>query len=263
MKNLFKALAFLALLVGMGITGNAQTALTQTTITAAVNGNGGYSGLSTSVDTTVALNSTTNINAPVNGVIQTYLYIDRELMGVTAINTTTKIATVNRGMNYTNVAPHVSGTMVLLGPNGAFQAVDPSGNCTAASTLFTPWVNVVTGAQWLCSTVTNTWVPGWGNPGNSFAPPAVTAAVASVAGTTLPSGPLFHVTGTNAITGWTIPVGFNGTAAGGGCFTVIPDALFTWTAAGNIALAGSAVVNKALTFCWDATNSKWVPNYIA
>jgi len=80
-----------------------------------------------------------------------------------------------------------------------------------------------------------------------------------VAGVTLPSGPLFHVTGTNAITGWTIPVGF-----AGGSFTVIPDAVFTWTAVGNIALAGTAVVSKALTFTYDGNAAKvWFPSYIA
>jgi hypothetical protein len=58
-------------------------------------------------------------------------------------------------------------------------------------------------------------------------------------------------------------VGCAATAVGTCSFTIIPDGAFTWTTAGNIALAGTAVVNKALTFLWDAKNSKWVPNYIA
>jgi hypothetical protein len=148
-------------------------------------------------------------------------------------------------------------------PNGFYDG-DPSLNsaCTAANTSTTPWVNVRTGVQWLCSSVTGTFVAGFNNPLVAVTPQP-TAAVASVAGTTLPSGPFFHVTGTNIITGWTIPVGCNATAVGGCEFTVIPDAVFTWTAAGNIALAGSAVVNKALVFTWDAKNSKWIPSYIA
>jgi len=45
--------------------------------------------------------------------------------------------------------------------------------------------------------------------------------------------------------------------------TFIPTGLFTWTAAGNIALAGNAVVNKALDFTYDVQAAKWYPSYIA
>lgn len=81
------------------------------------------------------------------------------------------------------------------------------------------------------------------------------ANVAS-ATTITPSGELFHVTGTTAIATINVPfVGFNGS------ITIIPDGIFTWTTAGNIALAGTAVVNKALTMTYDATTSKWYPSY--
>jgi hypothetical protein len=138
------------------------------------------------------------------------------------------------------------------------------GTTSAVTTLppTYPLLNVLTGEQFLCSTITNTWVPGFSN---AWLPVAggPTTAVASAAGAILPSGPLFHVTGTAAVTGFTIPVGCAATAVGTCSFTIIPDGAFTWTTAGNIALAGTAVVNKALTFLWDAKNSKWVPNYIA
>lgn len=85
----------------------------------------------------------------------------------------------------------------------------------------------------------------------------VGAPIASVAGTiATPTSNIHHVTGTLAIV--TIPVpwpGFTGT------IVLIPDAIFTWTAAGNIALAGTAVVNKALSMTYDG--SKWIPGYIA
>jgi hypothetical protein len=89
-------------------------------------------------------------------------------------------------------------------------------------------------------------------------PPGPTAAVASVAGQVTPSGPLFHITGALAITGFLLPVGFTG-----GSFTVIPDGTFTWTTANNIAIAGTAVVNKALTFWYDTNSSKFVPSYLS
>lgn len=236
----------------------AQASLTQTSLSAAVNGPAGYSGTSQSFDTSVTLTSVTGVVAPVNGAIQSALYINKELMGVTAVNTTTKVVQVVRGFHGTQAQPHANAEMVLIGNNNQFYAVDPNGACTAANTLVTPWVNILTGAQWLCSTLTGTWVPGFGNPGTPGAPIALTAAVASVAGTTTPSGPYFHITGTNAITAWGIPVGCDATTAGGCSFTVIPDAAFTTTATNNIATAVTAVANLAQIWTWDATNSKFV-----
>lgn len=159
-------------------------------------------------------------------------------------------------------AAHTSGSIVMVAPLdptlGGFQEYDPVGNPSVTGAypgvpVITPWLNVNNGNQWLPG-INGQWVPGWNNPSNVK---GVTAAVASVAGATLPSGPLFHVTGTNAITGWTIPVGF-----AGGSFTVIPDGVFTWTTAGNIALAGTAVVNRSLTFTWDSAAGKFNPSYV-
>lgn len=276
--NFKKIASLFMLLVASACLSFGQAALTQTTLAAAVNGPTFYSGTTNQLSLTVTLASCTGIAAPIlPGTPSSIIYVGHEAMGVFTINTTTCVLTVNRGYLGTFASAHPSGDMVLYGPNyavtiaqggnpipsGLFQVDPPQGGaCTAAGTPTTPWVNVLTGAQWLCSTVTNSWVPGFNNPLVPVAA-AATASVASVAGATLPSGPLFHVTGTNAITSWTVPVGCNGTAVGGCSFTIIPDAICTWTAAGNIALAGSCVVNKALTFTWDAKNSKWIPSYIA
>jgi hypothetical protein len=81
------------------------------------------------------------------------------------------------------------------------------------------------------------------------------ANVAS-ATTITPTGEIFHVTGTTAVVTINAPyAGFNG------AITIIPDGIFTWTAAGNIALAGTAVVSKALTMTYDSTTVKWYPSY--
>ena len=65
---------------------------------------------------------------------------------------------------------------------------------------------------------------------------------------------ILNITGTTQDANINIPfTGFNGS------ITIIPDGLFTWTATGNIALAGTAVVNKALTLTYDGT--KWNPSY--
>jgi hypothetical protein len=42
---------------------------------------------------------------------------------------------------------------------------------------------------------------------------------------------------------------------------LIPTGIFTTTTAGNIALASTAVVNKALYMIYDPTTAKWYPSY--
>lgn len=168
---------------------------------------------------------------------------------------------VTRGYNGTQANAHLSGTVVLAGAPQAFVAVDPSGSCTAASS-YTPTVNILSGSQWICSSISASWVPGFFNTKKAA---GVTTAVASVAGATNPSGPLFHVSGTNAITAWGSSTS-GGLGAGGGSatqpygapFCVIPDAAFTWTATNNIATAGTAVANLVICFTFDGTNKKYV-----
>lgn len=268
MNKTIKSLLFLGLLAATSL-GFAQTALTITTLSAAV---------TTAGATTITVASATGISAPApfggnvagsaNG--GSLLFIEdgngggsvSESMMVTGVNGTT--ISVARGAFSTTANPHLSGAVVFVGRPDQFYTVEPSGACTAGNTLVTPYINVKTGNQWLCSTITGSWVPGFFN---SFAPAGVTAVVASVAGATNPSGPLFHVSGTNAITAWgsTTAVG-PGSGAGGGSatqtygapFCVIPDAAFTWTATNNIATAGTAVANLVICFTFDGTNKKYV-----
>lgn len=226
---------------------SAQTALTQTTLSSAA----------LSTDNIINVTSATGISAPAPGVTATQLYVIApgnprgEVMLVQAVSSTA--ITVARGRQGARTA-FPSGSRVLIGNPNYFKDYEPSGGCTTAATTYTPWVTTRTGLQWLCSTITLSWVPGWGN---TTAPIASTASVASAAGAILPSGPLFTVSGTSAITGFTIPVGFVS-----GCFTTIPTGAFTWTTAGNIGLAGTAVVGRALTFCWHDTGAKFYPSYV-
>ena len=91
---------------------------------------------------------------------------------------------------------------------------------------------------------------------------AVSAAAPTVASATTiaPTTPIAFVSGTTAIVTITAP---SPISAGGGSIILIPTGVFTWTTAGNIALAGIAVVSKALTMTYDATTTKWYPSYIA
>lgn len=222
------------------------TALTQTTLSAAVTAN----------TTIIPLTSVTGISAGnvLSGTVGTQLYVVDpgqsigEIMNVLTVSGNN--VTVTRWPS--SAVAHISGAMVLAGAPNQFQAIDPTG---ATNGPDTPWVNVLNGKQWLYSSILNCWVPGFGN---FNAPLGVTTAVATAAGAILPSGPLFHTTGTAAVTGFTVPVGGIGAS-----FSIIPDGIGTWTAAGNIAVAGTMVVNKLLTFTWDSTNSKYIPSYIA
>lgn len=279
MKNFTRIATLLSLVAALCSISFGQAALTQTTLAAAqtCGASCGASGVgSTSLQLTVNLASATGITQAFNGQPVTFVLIGQEVEGIlTTVTGQTTIFNVLRGQMGTKVSAHPSGDMVLaqvvtpqFGGNsgsGGLQVVDPpvNANCTSTATLVTPWVNVSSGAQWLCSSITNTWVPGWNNPysGGPGGRSSVTAAVASAAGQVTPSGPLFHITGTAAITGWLIPIGFNATALGGGSFCVIPDAIFTTTTANNIALATTAVVNKIDCWSWDATNSKFAPTY--
>jgi hypothetical protein len=103
----------------------------------------------------------------------------------------------------------------------------------------------------------NAWdflLPG-GIPGSGK--PKVGPAIASAA-TIAPTFPIQYVSGTAAVVNITVPyVGFSGV------IILIPTGIFTWTAAGNIAIAGTAVVNKALFMVYDPQAAKWIPSYLA
>ena len=243
-----KLILAIALLSGAAF---GQTALTQTTTSAAITGN----------QTTIQVASLTGIACSKTALQPLYIIdpgvIRGELVQCSATSTSGgNFLTVQRGAAFR--AGHVSGATVVISNAASyaqsFREYDPYGSCTAVNTLYTPWINTNNGRQWLCSTVTLSWVPGFNNPD----PPGVTTLVASAAGLITPSGPLFHVNGTAAVTGFNIPVGY----VGGG-FCIIPDAVFTWTAANNIALAGTAVVNKQLCFTYDWKAAKFYPSYIA
>jgi len=247
MKNFLKLLLILA---GVGSPAFAQTSLTATTLGSAVNAIN---------QRTIQLASTTGVVAPTSqGGSGSTLFIDSEAFSVTSVSG--KYVTVTRGASGTAASAHVSGAMVLVGPAQAFiqQPFDPSGACTVGTGIFqySPVVNVRTGNEWLCSSVTGKVVPGFSTVAGV---PQVTAAVASAAGLITPSGPLFHITGALAITGFNIPVGFD--PKEGGTFCAIPDGAFTTTNANNIAIASTGVVSKVLCWTYDANAAKFYPSY--
>lgn len=240
MNRIAKFLVGLVLVLGATL-GFAQVSLTQTTLSAAIN----------SSQTTLQVASATNISAG------TELYIDTEAFSVASI-TGTLVKVAPRGSAGTKAFGHISGAAVLVGPPQAFIGFDPSGACTAGSGLFqyTPVVNINNGNEWLCSSVLNKVVPGWNNQSTE---PNVTAAIASGGTQITPSGPLFHVTGSAAITGFILPVGFD--PKEGQTLCIIPDGAFTTTTANNIAVISTAVVGRVLCWAYDPNTAKFYPYY--
>lgn len=227
----------------------AQTALSATTLAAAVTDTSGQ---------TVSLTSATGVTAPGTGATLVYLLVDREIMAVRAITST--LASVQRGQNGTRATTHISGAYVTVVPPRAVVNYVPSGQCTRANLAYVPVVVGGTVAQGvngdtydcLGLTTVGQWVQT-----NANGTPTIGATVASPAGVITMSGTYVKVSGTNAITGITLPAG----AQAGFVFTVEPTGIFTWTTATNIILAGTAVVGKTIYFVWNG--AKWVPSVIA
>lgn len=91
---------------------------------------------------------------------------------------------------------------------------------------------------------------------------ATTAAAPTIASATTiaPTKAITFISGTTAVVTITAP---SPISLAGGSIVLIPTGIFTWTTAGNIALAGTAVVSKALTLVYDVTTAKWYPSYTA
>lgn len=255
-NRITQTLAILALAVSLCIVpqvASAQgTALTATTLSTAV---------TSASATTITLASSTGVTAAGSlGQFNTVLYIGKELIGVNSLvsGTTWK---VTRGLQATRPLTYLSGAAVLLGaPSGNFLSADysaevaPGSACVAINSLTLPLIYLKSGHSLDCMGVSGTqqWTIT-----NSDERPTLGTTVASTAGVITPTGIVFTVSGTAAITGIAVPKGF----IPGMSIKVTPSGVFTWTAATNISLAGTAVVGKVIIFVWNGTS--WFPSYIA
>lgn len=96
-------------------------------------------------------------------------------------------------------------------------------------------------------------VSPWGNQANALVNPNTQA---SVAGTNTFTYPRTVVSGTEAMVTITVPYpSFQGR------ITLYPTAAFTGTNAGNIAIAFTAVVGRALDLDYNPYTAKWYPSY--
>lgn len=247
MNRISKFAPLFALLAACAL---GQTTITSTTLTPNI----------TATTTTFAIGSATGVTGLSSlGAYTTMLYIDHELMGVRSISGTN--ITVDRGKGSTNFlgepsqTTHKAAVTVWLGPPVAFYNTDPvvGSQCVRTSLVYAPYISVSSGKKYDCLGLltAGAWVRTDTNGQGVLG-----ATLASGAGTNTFGGTMLTVSGTNAIVNITVPAG----AGVGFQFTVTPTGAFTYTAAGNIALAGTAVVGRALTFTYNGTS--WFPSYV-
>lgn len=86
---------------------------------------------------------------------------------------------------------------------------------------------------------------------------AIDPAISAASGTLTLTQPISRITTTGAVANITVP--WAGTFAGQ--ITLIPIVAFTTTTAGNIALASTVAINRAITFTYSTNTSKWYPSY--
>lgn len=134
----------------------------------------------------------------------------------------------------------------------------------AVQALATKTINIGTGGA--AFSTTNVTI-GSANGGTiTFASQAVYRLLATSvpaqtipsANTIAPTNPISFVSGTQLISTITPPALF---ALTGGQITFIPTGAWSTNLTGNIALATTAVVNRALIMTYDATTQKWYPSY--
>jgi hypothetical protein len=185
-------------------------------------------------------------------------------LSITNLFTNTALVNPALGTPQSGTLTNCTGLPVATGISGfgasvaAFLATPSSANLATAvtgetgsgalvfatsPTLVTPVLGVASATSLVSGLIANT---------------AVASTIASAA-TVAPTAPVTIISGTAAIVTITAPAPISAT---GGTITFIPTGAFTWTTAGNIAVAGTAVVSRALTLTYDATTVKWYPSYV-
>jgi hypothetical protein len=179
-------------------------------------------------DAKIGVVSATNITAPVltTGVGITYLLVENELMYVNNAPVGLYVP-VSRGYGGTQAVAHASGCAVIIGTPTDFATFTP-----AVGTVFT----VIDPDRF-----------------DGFSAPVASATTITA------SGPRFHVTGTTPTATINLPTGFVE-----GQIDIVADGVWTWTAAGNIAVAGTVTTaGSSVRFLYDAGTTKWYPARLA
>jgi hypothetical protein len=168
---------------------------------------------------------------------------------------------------YTDTSTAASGTVASSGVHAIAQPTIAATNVTVTYTDAATLYIANSPANGTNVTVTNPWSLWVDNGASRFdgnityggliATQASAPTVASAA-TITPTTPILFVSGTTQINTITAPAPIS---ANGGQITLIPTGLWTTGTTGNIAIASTAVVSRALIMTYDATTTKWYPSY--
>lgn len=195
----------------------------------------GISGLGSGVATFLATPSSANLASAVTGETGT---------GALVFGTSPTIATP------TLTSPTMTAPVLGTVASGVISACTSTSMVMVTPVLGTPASGVLTNCT---GSPTLTDVKYSGLVATTAAAPTIASAT-----TIAPTKPITFISGTTAVVTITAP---SPISAGGGTITLIPTGAFTTTTAGNIAIASTAVVGKALIFFYDSGTSKWYPSY--
>ena len=196
----------------------------------------GISGLGSGVATFLATPSSANLASAVTGETGT---------GALVFGTSPTLATP------TLTSPTMTAPALGTVASGVISACTSTSMVMVTPVLGTPTSGVLTNCT---GSPTFTDVKTSGLLATTAAAPTIASAA-----TIAPTKQITFISGTAAVVTITAPAPIS---AGGGTITLIPTGAFTWTAAGNIAVLGTAVVNRALTMTYDVTTTKWYPSYV-
>ena len=196
----------------------------------------GISGLGAGVATFLATPSSANLASAVTGETGT---------GALVFGTSPTLATP------TLTSPTMTAPALGTVASGVISACTSTSMVMVTPVLGTPTSGVLTNCT---GSPTFTDVKSSGLLATTAAAPTIASAA-----TIAPTTQIVFISGTAAVVTITAPAPIS---AGGGTITLIPTGAFTWTAAGNIAVLGTAVVNRALTLVYDVTTTKWYPSYV-
>ena len=210
----------------------------------------GVSGLGTGIATFLATPSSANLAAALT---------DETGTGANVFATSPTLVTPALGTPSALVGTNITGTATSFNINGTVGATTPAtGNFTTLTENSVATViqtDIGTGAneiplnQYLGKLAYEDVV-------GLFATLNPAPTIASAA-TIQPLSPITFISGTTTINTITVPAEF----VGGGQITLIPTALWSTGTSGNIAIATTGVVSKALILTYDATTTKWYPSY--
>ena len=150
-----------AVLLTVSTAANAQCVLTPTTLSAAV----ADGRTQTFVVASATPNSTTTCSGA-NVAAGNSMYVDRELVSITAVNSTT--VSVIRGQGGTQAQPHSSGALVFVGKPQFFSNFVNVRKCTRTSEAVLPIFSISNGASYDCL---NGTLAGGGTNGTAVSAP--------------------------------------------------------------------------------------------